>query len=71
MNNKLEIAFGKHIERLENDVANTQARIEKNNFDLGGLEAQMVRDDLKKIALLREGIIPKYSDLPGGACYGS
>ena len=28
------------------------------------LEAQSVRDDAKKVALLREGVLPKYSDLP-------
>ena len=70
MNNKLEIAFGKHIERLESDIAATQKRIDDNGFDLGGLEAQSVRDDAKKVALLREGVIPKYSDLPAGQITG-
>jgi len=28
------------------------------------------RDDAKKVALLREGIVPKYSDLPEGM-YGN
>ena len=70
MNNKIEIAFGKHIERLEKDVELTQKRIDDNGFDLGGLEAQCVRDDLKKVALLREGVIPKYSDLPAGQVTG-
>ena len=45
MNNKIEIAFGKHIERLEADVKTTQ--------------------NLKQISLLREGVIPKYSDTDG------
>ncbi len=43
MNNKIEIAIGKHIERLETGVKTKQS--------------------LKMIALLREGVIPKYSDL--------
>lgn len=70
MNNKLEIAFGKHIERLEADIAATQKRIEDNGFDVGGLEAMSVRDDAKKVALLREGVMPKYSDLPAGQVTG-
>ena len=46
MNNKIEIALGKHIERLE-----AEAKTPRN---------------LKLIALLREGVIPKYSDLSEG-----
>lgn len=70
MNNKTEIAFGKHIERLEADIAATQKRIEENGFSPDGMEAMCVRDDAKKVALLREGVIPKYSDLPGGPITG-
>ena len=70
MNNKVESLINKHIERLEKDMAATQKRIDDNGFDVGGLEAQCVRDDAKKVALLREGVIPKYSDLPGGAVTG-
>ena len=70
MNNKTEIAFGKHIERLEKDIEATQKRIEENGFSQGGMEAMCVRDDAKKVALLREGIVPKYSDLPGGPITG-
>ena len=70
MNNKLEIIFKRHIERLEKDVAATQKRIDDNGFSNQGMEATVVRDDLKKIALLREGVIPKYSDLPEGQ-YGN
>ena len=64
MNNKTEIAFGKHIERLRKDIEATQKRINDNGFSPEGMEAQCVRDDAKKIALLREGLVPKYSDLP-------
>ena len=53
-----------HIERLERDIKLTQKRIDDNGFSPDGMEAQCVRDDAKKIALLREGIVPKYSDLP-------
>ena len=70
MNNKIEIAFGKHIERLEKDIEATQKRIEENGFSQTGMEATCVRDDAKKVALLREGVVPKYSDLPGGPFTG-
>jgi len=64
MNNKTEIAFSKHIERLKKDIKATQKRMNDNGFSPDGMEAQCVRDDAKKIALLREGLVPKYSDLP-------
>ena len=64
MNNKTEIAFSKHIKRLEKEIAETQTRIDENGFAITGMEAMCVRDDAKKIALLRECVIPKYSDLP-------
>ena len=64
MNNKLEIAFGKHITRLEKDIAEAQTRIDKHGLANTGMEATCVRDDLKKISLLRELVVPKYSDLP-------
>jgi hypothetical protein len=64
MNNKMEIAFSNHIKRLEKDVAEAQARIDERNLSLRGMDATSQRDDLKKIALLREGVVPKYSDLP-------
>ena len=64
MNNKTEIAFSKHIKRLEEEIAKEQARINKNGFSYSGMEAMLVKDDAKKIALLREGVVPKYSDLP-------
>ena len=70
MNNKVEALFNKHIERLGADIAATQKRIDDNGFDHAGLEAQCVRDDAKKVALLREGVIPKYSDLPSGSITG-
>ena len=71
MNNKREIAFGKHIERLEKDIAEAQARIKEWRLSkTDGMEATCIRDDAKKIALLREGVVPKYSDLPEGQ-YGN
>ena len=66
MNNKLEIAFGNHIKRLEKDIAEAQARIKRWHMSNDGMEATSNRDDAKKIALLREGVVPKYSDLPDG-----
>ena len=66
----MEIAFGKHIKRLEKDIAKAQTRIEEQGLSNRGMEATGNRDDAKKIALLREGIVPKYSDLPEGA-YGN
>ena len=70
MNNKTEIAFGKHIVRLEKDVAEAQTRIDEQGLSNDGMEAIGIRDDLKKIALLREAVVPKYSDLPEGK-YGN
>ena len=70
MNNKVEALFNKHINRLEADITATQKRIDDNGFDHGGLEAQSIRDDAKKVALLREGVLPKYSDLPAGQVTG-
>ena len=71
MNNKMEIAFGKHIERLEKDIAEAQKRIKDHNLPrTTGMEAVCVRDDAKKIALLREGVVPKYSDLPAASIGG-
>jgi hypothetical protein len=66
MNNKTEIAFSNHIRRLEKDIAEAQARIKQWHLSNDGMEATSNRDDAKKIALLREGIVPKYSDLPDG-----
>ena len=64
MNNKTEIAFSNHIKRLEKDIAEAQTRIQKHGLSQTGMEAVNVKDDSKKIALLREGVVPKYSDLP-------
>ena len=66
MNNKMEIAFGNHIKRLETEVAEAQTTIDERGLSLRGMDATGQRDDLKKIALLREGVVPKYSDLPVG-----
>jgi len=66
----MEIAFGKHIERLEKDIAEAQTRIEEHSLSNDGMEAINNRDDAKKVALLREGVVPKYSDLPQGK-YGN
>ena len=71
MNNKIEILFNRHIKRLEKDVAETQSRINKQGLDKKrGMEAICIKDDLKKIALLHEGVLPKYSDLPAGQVTG-
>lgn len=66
MNNKLDILFNKHIERLEGEIAETQARINEQHLSNDGMDATCNRDDAKKVALLREGVVPKYSDLPVG-----
>ena len=70
MNNKIEALFNRHIQRLESDINATQKRIDDNGFSKTGMEAMSLRDDAKKVALLREGIIPKYSDLPVGRLSG-
>ena len=64
MNNKTEIAIGKHIERLEKYIAEAQTRINHWGLSKTGMEYKTIQDDLKKIALLREAVVPKYSDLP-------
>ena len=64
MNNKTEIASGNHIVRLEKDIAEAQTRINQWNLSNTGMETMCIKDDLKKLALLREGVVPKYSDLP-------
>ena len=69
MNNKTEALFNRHIQRLEADIAATQKRIDDNGFSNDGMEAIGNRDDAKKVALLREGILPKYSDLPANGGY--
>ena len=70
MNNITEIAFSNHIKRLEKDIAEAQTRVEEQGLSDQGMEAIGNRDDAKKVALLREGIVPKYSDLPEGM-YGN
>jgi hypothetical protein len=70
MNNKTEIAFSNHIVRLEKDIAEAQTRIDEHGLSNTGMEAKGILDDLKKIALLREAVVPKYSDLPEGE-YGN
>lgn len=56
----------KHIGRLLTDIAERLETMKRHNLGADGFEAQLNRDDAKKIALLREGIVPKYSDLPAG-----
>ena len=65
-----DLLFNKHIERLEKDIAETQARIQEQGLSDDGMEAINNRDSAKKVALLREGVVPKYSDLPEGK-YGN
>ena len=69
INNKTEALFNRHIKRLEADTAEAQTRIDKHGLSNDGMEATGIRDDLKKIALLRECVIPKYSDLPANSGY--
>jgi hypothetical protein len=63
MNNKIETLLKQHIKRLEKDVAEVEAMSQQLFFHRG-METIKTKDDLKKIALLREGVVPKYSDLP-------
>ena len=69
MNNKQEALFSRHIGCLEADIATAQERIDERGLSNSGMEATGNRDDAKKIALLREGVIPKYSDLPANDGY--
>ncbi len=54
MNNLLEIAFGKHIKRLEKDIAE---RDTDNPF-----HQELNKVDAQNIASLREARIPVYGD---------
>jgi len=63
MNNKIETLLKQHIKRLEKDVAEAEVMSQQLFFHRG-METIKTKDDLKKIALLREGVVPKYSDLP-------
>ena len=54
MNNKTEIAFGKHIERLEKDIAEREADNPWHN--------ELTKVDAQNIASLREGRVPQYGD---------
>ena len=83
MTEKREAALSKHIERLEKDIAERargrrEVLIEAGVHPLAagraicrsGYHLALDRDDLKKIALLREGVVPKLSDLPVGEISG-
>ena len=67
MNDKTEIAFSKHIKRLEKDIAERAREWPEPRC---GHHLALDKDDLKKIALLREGVVPKFSDLPVGEISG-
>ena len=54
MNNKQEIAFGKHIKRLSKDITD---RDKYNPW-----HQELTRVDARNIASLREGRIPVYGD---------
>ena len=54
MNNKTEIAFSKHIKRLEKDIAEREADNPWHN--------ELTKVDARNIASLREGRIPQYGD---------
>ena len=66
----IDTLINKHIGRLQGEIAERLETIKRHNLGANGFEAQLNRDDAKKIALLREGVIPKYSDLPAGE-YGN
>ena len=63
MNDKVETLLKQHIKRLEKDVAEAEAMSQQHFFHKK-METIKTKEDLKKIALLREGVVPKYSDLP-------
>jgi len=62
MNNKLEIAFSKHIERLKKDIKGRDQASWSDGTRCNPHHAQLDEVDLKNIASLREGRIPQYSD---------
>ena len=66
----MEDKMNNHIKRLTNEIAERLQVMKELGLRNDGLEAIQNRDDAKKIALLREGIVPKYSDLPVGEITG-
>lgn len=66
----MEDKMNNHIKRLTNEIAERLQAMKELGLGNDGLEATQNRDDAKKIALLREGIVPKYSDLPVGEITG-
>ena len=62
MNNKIEIALRKHIERLKKDIKGRDQTILSDGTRCNPHHAQLDEVDLKNIASLREGRIPQYSD---------
>ena len=62
MNNKSEIAFQNHINRLQADIDGRDNDTFSDGTPHNPLDAAHNKVDRKNIASLREGRIPQYSD---------
>ena len=62
MNNKMEIALSRHIERIKKDIKERDQTVLSDGTRCNPHHAQLDEVDLKNIASLREGRIPQYSD---------
>ena len=62
MNNKIEIALRKHIERLKKEIKGRDQTSLSDGTRCNPHHAQLDEVDLKNIASLREGRIPQYDD---------
>ena len=62
MNNKSEIAFQNHINRLQADIDGRDNDTFSDGTPHNPLDAEHNKVDRKNIASLREGRIPEYND---------
>jgi len=62
MNNKVENLITNHIQRINQDILERDQTTFSDGKRCNPFHAQLDEVDLKNIASLREGRIPKYSD---------
>ena len=62
MNNKVEHLINTHVERLQQNILGRDRSTLSDGTRCNPHHAQLDEVDLKNIASLREGRIPKYSD---------
>ena len=62
MNNRTESLLNRHIQRIQQDILERDQTTLSDGTRCNPFHAQLDEVDLKNIASLREGRIPKYSD---------